>query len=526
MTHTTKLLICIALCGVIYLCTPSARACEPPGPCYNWDADIPGWVATGCVATPCTDDCTTCNAETCSCEETCVDPNAVFDVTGYTDEEDIVVPVDTSLTFDAGDSYDPDDTTLTYDWSFGVDATNISGADTSTPSCSYDQGGVKTVTLSVTDNDNPDCSTECEDKTSEEVSRTLTVVEVASVSYLGDAEVWKGTEVTWQVETEPSGHYDIVSVSGIGEYDSVTGLVTYDCPTSSASSTTKFMDITATCGNSGSASDGPVVYHLVSAEVDPETICQGGYSQLDTVISPSDGGLVPTFSGEQIDAAGYIDGGTPAILSVGPHTYTAVGDTTKTSDLVVLTGAAGDWTLIKEALPFTYVDDPSYDYDYTETVEREQYFGPGVGWLTVGYYQYHKMGYMELTEGHDVGDTIQQNACGVGTEVSHEFSYSYGITFTSNDWHGVNITASVGVTNTWTETIDLPADPDKRLKKTLYIPKYEVEDQRGDWKRRYRDVGDDWPSTWSDDSRGDQNVSKSDILLVGGKFKTWGACCD
>ncbi len=68
MRRTTKLLICIALCGVIYLCTPSARACEAPGPCYDWNPSTRVWEAYGCVETPCTEDYEYCDETSCTCE--------------------------------------------------------------------------------------------------------------------------------------------------------------------------------------------------------------------------------------------------------------------------------------------------------------------------------------------------------------------------------------------------------------------------------------------------------------------------
>lgn len=99
----------------------------------------------------------------------CEDPFSDFLIT-----PDNTVCIGTSLTFDAGDmAYDPDGTTLTYDWDFGDGETGTGEIVTH----SYDEVGDFTVTLTVTDNDDPDCcggDPNCEDK-EDESSQTVTV---------------------------------------------------------------------------------------------------------------------------------------------------------------------------------------------------------------------------------------------------------------------------------------------------------------------------------------------------------------
>jgi len=98
----------------------------------------------------------------------CEDP-----VSDFTMNSDDVV-ICQQITFDAGDAaYDPDYTTLTYEWDFG-DGETASGEIVTH---SYTCIGTKTVTLTVTDNDDPECcggDPNCEDKTDEE-SKEVTV---------------------------------------------------------------------------------------------------------------------------------------------------------------------------------------------------------------------------------------------------------------------------------------------------------------------------------------------------------------
>jgi len=101
----------------------------------------------------------------------CEDPVASFTFTPSTPR-----CVGTTITFDAYYSYDPDGTTLTYEWDFGDGETGTGVITTH----SYDEGGNYTVTLRVTDNDDPDCcggDPNCEDHQDED-SQTVDVVDV------------------------------------------------------------------------------------------------------------------------------------------------------------------------------------------------------------------------------------------------------------------------------------------------------------------------------------------------------------
>ncbi len=184
MRRTTKLLICIALCGVIYLCTPSARACEAPGPCYDWNPSTRVWEAYGCVETPCTEDCEYCNESSCVCEPTCVDPVAEFDVGGFLEGEDVVVLLGTELTFDGSDSCDDDGTTLLYSWTFGDGCTDGPWVSVSH---TYEDAGEYTAQLVVLDSDYTECDEDCPNHLSDPAYRSIRIVEPEVVVEDGDS---------------------------------------------------------------------------------------------------------------------------------------------------------------------------------------------------------------------------------------------------------------------------------------------------------------------------------------------------
>lgn len=148
----------------------------------------------------------------CKSYACCVSPVASFTASPNP------VCIDCTVSFNATASYDPDGTTLSYSWGFGGGAYDITGANTATPTCKYNSAGSRTVTLTVTDNDNPECCDAqpgCADK-SDNDSKTVYVVEVdkIKINYAGTSwddvtgetiVVLKGTKYTFKAFPNPSG---------------------------------------------------------------------------------------------------------------------------------------------------------------------------------------------------------------------------------------------------------------------------------------------------------------------------------
>jgi len=132
MRRAPELLICIGVCCVICLCTPSARACRPPGPCYTWNGSE--WVAYGCVASPCTDGCTVCSLDTCGCECEVTIATAESDV----DVQGVGLDVTFTMTTSPAARYE------CVSWSGGGDPASGSASHFTTD---WDAPGDKTVTV-------------------------------------------------------------------------------------------------------------------------------------------------------------------------------------------------------------------------------------------------------------------------------------------------------------------------------------------------------------------------------------------
>ena len=190
MRHTTKLLICIALCVIIYLCTPSVRACGPSGPCYSWNPRTEQWVPYGCVATPCADGCTTCDLETCACECEVTIDTAESDVDVQGVGLDIIFTMTTSPT----SRYE------CVSWSGGGDPATGDGSSFTTD---WDTPGDKTVTVKTCD----------EDGDSEDIEVTIVGVDWVEPDHDDAVEVDDGDEdddtELWLLGVQESGNVDV-----------------------------------------------------------------------------------------------------------------------------------------------------------------------------------------------------------------------------------------------------------------------------------------------------------------------------
>jgi len=235
--------------------------------------------------------------------------------------------VDCVVSFSAGASYDPDGTTLSYSWSFGDGAYGITGGNTPNPTCKYSSSGTKTVTLTVTDNDNPDCcggQGGCSDKSSS-TSRTVTIVEVSKIQYLdpdtgyaditGTLYVCIGTIVTFKAIPNPSG----VSWPG-AVWDgtcgaSGSGEIAYVKFRTLSSSTTDYKTVTATCGNTVTVN---VIVYDYQGKLDPNDnfdgrsqSCYGLEEIVDLGWDITPCGLTPIEIGGLtwylLDGVGYLD---------------------------------------------------------------------------------------------------------------------------------------------------------------------------------------------------------------------------
>ncbi len=150
------------------------------------------------------------------------------------------------------------------------------------------------------------------------------VVEVESITYATGqpANIWKGSEAKWTVVTKPAGKESIVTVTG----GTLTGGTLTATPSaSSASPTAKWLAVTAKCGTQTALTptDGPVVWEMISAELNPSKICQKKGSNIDYVTSPKNSPLIPTFTGNNHTSTGSIS--SDPTLSLGSHTYTITG---------------------------------------------------------------------------------------------------------------------------------------------------------------------------------------------------------
>mgnify|MGYP006287221285 CR=1 FL=1 len=308
---------------------------------------------------------------------------------------------------------------------------------------------------------------------------TFDVVEVTSVTFNGALEdhgnvqagkqkVWKGDTVTWQVKTTPDGHYDLVSLSdgSIGTYNAETGVITYDCPTVSASKTFEYKGVTVECGSSAaSAIEGPIVYHLLSVTPTPDKICQDEDSRLVYELSPNDeDGPVPEFGIEEnagvapeVDRAGNIDGSSQNPLPIGRWACWAEGDVkvspSHSQSLYVLTGETGEFTQVHAA---SFTPESLEDQEYEDTIVVVE---PPASWTfdLKGYISYSNPDWRE--------DTIPACDChGIITKEDHE-TRSIGVSHEVS-WHGIKVTNGITYESSVTYSVNWPREGENENRST------------------------------------------------------------
>jgi hypothetical protein len=334
-------------------------------------------------------------------------------------------------------------------------------------------------------------------------------VRVASLSYNGAAKVWKGTVVTWTVTSDPAGHESELTISH-GTLDGTT--ITFTCDSTSVDSSTPAVTVAASgCVGEPLTSDGPVVFGLVSATANPTPVCQGDAAHIDWIASPDNTGLVPTFSGDNVDAAGYILGtsanGNP--LAVGNHDFLVSGDRTLTTTLTVLTGNADEWTLYHPAI-FQGADDYDGQYDFYSTYWLQDVYVVVRLWARGTIHVRHEI----------IDDLVVQGGC--GESVTYSKNKAFGITISGGVPSYLSAAIVVGVSQTVTKTLGPTVG--KRYKMQARFPQRTVTDTRN-WQTRPMDESTYWIDL-PQEQGGQGTYTIGTFLLPGYGYDEWAACCN
>jgi hypothetical protein len=327
-----------------------------------------------------------------------------------------------------------------------------------------------------------------------------------------NGHVWKGTEVTCQVTTDPPGLYGGLEVSK-GQIDTGTGQWTFVCsPSSGTSCSPAFEIMIKGCSGQWSTYSGPTVYELMSASCQPDVVCQGQGSQVVPVISPA--GCSPpdiVFDGDNITPGGFI-AGTP-ILDAGTYEYTATaGSTTKTAKLIVLTGLLGDWT--NEYIPqFEFPHGPGPYERMTALAPRSE----------GGVIEIWRKGSILYSPFINKGDWLLQSECSMEVpSMSEEYSYNWGLSADYVLWETVVIHGGVGYSGTYTHTYTIPAEEGRRHRIAIWIPGVDVVHYYEWWAEHH--IPEEGDSYWVVHPMGFYQTETS-FCLDGADFHKQGACC-
>lgn len=274
-----------------------------------------------------------------------------------------------------------------------------------------------------------------------------------SVSYGGAASLWKGDDATWTVS---GGCVDDFSVSGTG-FTISGSTISYTASDSSANSTEQKKPSVFYDGESVNVDEGPVVYEVVSADFDKDSICEGETATIEVQYSPS-GGTPPvlTWSGTPITAAGALPSGHS--LSVGEHSFQAEANETVSASVIVVSSTV--YTRVHTA------QDPSPNLANDPYNNVTIPGSPMIPSVTVS-------GHFKYSDSLEVGENFEPTDCS-GTLSSskhktHSIGLSGGYTF-----YGVTISGGVSYDSSVSYTRDWQED-DRRLTVQTVIPTRRVD---------------------------------------------------
>jgi len=270
------------------------------------------------------------------------------------------------------------------------------------------------------------------------------------VSYDGDASIWKGDTATWTVS---GGCVDDFSVSGTGF--SLSGdTISFTAASSSASSSDIKKPTVTYEGSSVSVLSGPVVYEIVDAVFDKETICEGEAAEITVSFSPS-GGTPPvlSWSPSPITPAGAIPSGHS--LSPGFNGFEATGNERVTASIRVID--VQNWTVVQTAA------------HPTGSFPTQPYSGvtvPG----TQTFPSYTISGNVDYTHGMVPGASLSTDFCGGTISASSIASYSIGFSASPPSFMGLSISGAVTYQSSVTHSVSWTY-PDRFTRVTPVYPK-------------------------------------------------------
>ncbi len=322
--------------------------------------------------------------------------------------------------------------------------------------------------------------------------------------------VWQGSQVTWTIETSPSGHENTVTTS-LGAVQN--GKIVYNCPDTSATESAAFVPTAILGESSASANTGPVVYAILDTtndtKFDPKLICRGQGSVFVVGITPGHThSPTPSFSSETgapaINAAGHVS--TTSSTNPGNWDYIASGGSQNvTRTLSVLTDVAGEWT--STHIPsFTWPAAPLEHYDAGPFEEPD---GAPVPRFV------KKKGKLYGSETIDF-ELWQDVSCGESSQEDYEYTINGSIPF---DVYGV--TVQIGASYSVTNTIQIGPTSGIRIRWQWRTPGWKIMDDRHSWQEMY---GHGVDTEWRDIDPSVVDTGQR-LWLAGADAAKQQACC-